>query len=679
MITMPYCVSATLQRHANFQPSFKQAARRRLHTLVKQCAALAILATSLIAAPASVAGSWQNSQSLGGFSSVNVYTPDSNSPIGAANKKSLLIVLHGCVQPISSYQGANLEAAAEAFGMVIAVPDAAHKEGYSCWAYWSDSTSGSPARNKRDYENLIELAQDMTADAGRHLDSDQVYIAGLSSGAAFANTTACLAPDVFAGMGISAGPSIGTTSNGALGPCESANVQARCNNYAGSNADHFATQIASIAQADDDATVSTCYNTQNSDGMAGVYGVSKFNGTNTISEGSKSATETLWQDGRVSMLWFHGGVGHAWSGGTGASGSYVSAAGINYAMYLGQYFTTHNKRVDRNAAPVINDLTLSLDGDAIVVSTHITDAETIVSSATAILTQAISGDSAGNLNLVATGDVFTGSSGALGDALYRVSVTAIDDEGAMSDSLSDTIRVGPEPTAQPPVLSNLSASVSGQCATVSGTVVDENQDLDTIIVSFSSGDVAANISSTDFNAQGCNLAGGDNSATITATDTGGLSNVTTIAFNVDAGQSATLDGHISQGRLNYTNYADCYLEYGTASFTLSESTLNAGTNSCHWQDDDASCVGPEISCSSNTGGGSGDGNPDDGGASSCEDFYAMNYNHKAYYGRAYSTGNALTPDYFAVGSNEAMSGSTYAYSTLRTNDNGTSWHVGACP
>lgn len=75
-----------------------------------------------IFSPSSFAGDWQQNVAIGGFSKVHIYTPDSVSPVGEG--KSLLIVLHGCVQPINNYLTAELETAAEAYGMVIAVPDA---------------------------------------------------------------------------------------------------------------------------------------------------------------------------------------------------------------------------------------------------------------------------------------------------------------------------------------------------------------------------------------------------------------------------------------------------------------------------------------------------------------------------------------------------------------------------
>ena len=628
-----------------------------------------LMTVTLCAAAAGHAGSWQQNVAIGGFNNVHIYTPDSASPIG--NGKALLIVLHGCVQPIDNYLTANLEDAAEEFGMVVAVPDAMNKAGYSCWSYWD----GTRSRTAGDYKNLINLANALSGDSARGIDADQVYIAGLSSGASFANTTACLAPDVFAGMGVSAGPSIGTSSNGALGPCETADVASRCNTYAGSYASYFSTQIASIAQGDADTTVNQCYNTQNSDGMAEVYGVSKLPGSNTLAEGSRTAGETLWEDGRVSMLWFNG-VDHAWSGGQGASGSYISDASINYARYLGQFFLDNNKRVDRNKGPVVSNVQVSNSGDRILVSGNATDAEGSVSG----VKVDFDGDSHSSVSGgVDSNGFFSLTSAALADDLYVVSVVATDNDGAQGETYTTTVRVGPEPPATAPALSNVAAQASGQCVTVTGNVVDENQDLESVVVTFSNGDVPAAVVGTDFSAEQCDLPGGSGSAQVTATDLAGLSSSASVSFTVDAGVTATLDSHISAGRLDYTNYANCYLEYSTDPFRLDEYSVGGGQ--CQWRDNDASCVGPQVTCSS--GGGSSSGGSSSGGSSSggssanCTEQSTYNYYHKTG-GRAYSTGNVLAPDYYANGSDDPMPGSTWGLNTLHSVD-GISWEIGACP
>jgi poly(hydroxyalkanoate) depolymerase family esterase len=548
--------------------------------------------------------------------------------------------------------------------MVIAEPDAMNKAGYCCWSYWQ----GPKSRTSGDYTNLISLANTLTGNSSRGIDPDQVYIAGLSSGAAFANTTACLAPDNFAVIGIIAGPSKGTSSKGALGPCESADVQARCQQYAGSYASHFSSQIASIAQGDQDSTVNLCYNTQNAEGMADLYNVSELPGSTTVSEGAgRTGDETLWQNGRVSKLWFNG-VDHAWSGGQSATGSYISGSSINYAEYLGQYFATNNQRVDRNAGPVLSNIQLSLSGSQIVVSANAQDAEGTVVQISASFAGINGSLDSGTSSVDSVGN-FVITSTALADDLYQVSLLATDNEGKDSALNNSSIRVGPPPAPAAPVLSNILVSVAGQCATINGNVVDTNDDLASVSVAFTNGNVAAIITQTSYSATQCGLPGGTNTATVTASDQAAQTSTDSITFTIDAGQTATLSQHINAGRLNYTNYANCYLEYSTSAFKLFE--VSSGASQCLWQDNDASCTGPVQICSGSGGGSGGSG------GETCVEYSTYNYYHKTA-GRAYSSGSPYAPNYFAQGSDEAMSGSTYGLNTLHSTDN-IIWILGNCP
>ncbi|MDX1539143.1 PHB depolymerase family esterase [Arsukibacterium sp.] len=636
--------------------------------------AAGILFTAAMFAMPAFAGSWQQNVSVGGFNKVHLYSPDSVSAIGQG--RGLLVVLHGCTQSIDAYLNANLTAAAEQFGLVIAVPDAMNKAGFGCWSYWQ----GTKARSAGDYKNLITLANNLVADVNLQIDPNQVYIAGLSSGAAFANTTACLAPDVFAGMGISAGPSIGTSSSGAIGPCETANVASRCAQYAGSYASHFDTQIASIAHGRSDTTVNLCYNEQNANGMADLYNVSQLSGENLISEGSsRTADETLWQDGRVSMLWFNN-VDHAWSGGQGASGSYINGNSINYAVYLGQYFLDNNQRVNRNSAPGLTNINVSQQASVVTVTGNAADID-----GDAITVSASFTDSIGQQQLVSTTPAATGnfslSSPALNDDWYQLSVTATDSGGLVSTPYTEQLLIGPPPPAAAPELSELVVAVDGQCAVVSGRVFDLNRDLASVTVEFASATVTASINDDLFSAQRCQLAGGEQTALITATDQGGLFSAEQLIFTIDAGQNATLDQHISAGRLDYTNYANCYLEYGTASFVLREQVITG--SQCRWQDNDASCFGPAQSCSAagpgddGSDGGDDDNPPPPPPPADCVAFTTNNYSHKVA-GRAYSTGNIYAPAYFANGSNAAMAGSTWGITTLSSADD-SFWQPGGCP
>ncbi len=671
---------------------------------------LFIVIIGLFSSAQVMAGSWQQNVSIGGFNNVHIYTPDSQSPVG--NGKSLLIVLHGCVQPINNYLTAQLETAAEEYGMVVAVPDAMNKAGFSCWSYWT----GSKSRTAGDYKNLIDLANTMSADSQRSIDPNQVYIAGLSSGAAFASTTACVAPDIFAGVASSAGPTIGTSSSGALNTCEvvSPNTfKSRCDSYAGSFQNNFDTQLAVVAHANNDPTVDDCYNQQNANGYAKVYGdLSQLPGSSIVSDSNgKTAEQFLFENNRIAMLWFDQAVGHAWSGGQGASGGYISDQAINFASYLGQHFSENNLRVDRNQAPEFSNVTTSETNSSISVTGNATDSDgqvsnvniQIISTSTGQLQQSV------NTNVSQSNGSFSVTSQPLADDLYRIVLVATDDQNAESDVLSITQRVGPEPADTAPSLSNISATVAGQCATISGTVLDINLDLDNVVVSFSNGDVVATVSNDEYSAEQCNLPGGTNSAQVTATDAQNLSSSDSISFEIDAGVTGDYNLHISQGHITWgVGYSACYLEFGSSQFTMRE--YPSGSNQCQWiADGAASCAGPVQACA---GGGTpptdsdndgvtddvdncpntansdqldndndGIGNvcdptPDGEPSGSCEEFTTFNYYHKTA-GRAYSIG-FFSPDYYAEGSDEPMTGSTWGSTTLSSSDGGVNWNVGSC-
>ena len=653
-----------------------------------------------------LAGSWQQNAAIGGFNSVNIYTPDSQSAIG--HGRALLIVLHGCVQPISNYLTANLEDAAEAHGMVIAVPDAVNKAGFSCWSYWQ----GSISRNSGDYANLIGLANALTSDTSLNIDTDQVYISGLSSGAAFAAQAACVAPDVFAGVAPSAGPTIGTSSGGAIGTCEVVSPSAfrsRCRGYAGSYVSFLDTQIAVVGHGTADTTVDTCYNQQNANGYAAVYGATQIGGTSTVSEGvGHTAQQTLWTDRRVSMLWFDG-LDHSWSGGAGASGSYVAPDSINFATYLGTHFSENNLRVDRNSGPIISGHQAVDSGGYLSVSGTAQDAESSVASVQVDFRDASTGTTVDtqSANVTSQGD-YTATSVALVDGLYEVIAIASDDEGKAGDAVSVTTRVGPEPPPQAPVLSNVSTAIDGQCATVSGNVVDANQDLDVVEVEFATGTVAATVTGTAFSASRCDLPGGTNLATVLAVDAEGLSVTQSVSFEVDAGVTGDYNLHIQQGHITWGNgYSACYLAHGTAPFTMRE--YPQGNGQCRWIDDeDSACAGPLQACASDPGGpgndadgdgiddsmdncpqdanpdqndndGDGLGNvcdptPDGDPTGSCTETTSSNYAHVSA-GRATTSGWYV----FAVGSGDSMGLYNIWVTTTLAETSPGFYELGQCP
>lgn len=285
-----------------------------------------------------VSQKWK-SGSTAGFSNVHLYVPEKVSPIGSG--RSLMIVLHGCIQAASDFLTANLDAVAERYGMVIALPDAEYPTGLGCWDFFETKQ----LRTKGDYNNLLALTNDLLQRQNLSIDKDQVYIAGLSSGGVFTMAMGCLAPDVFAGMAIFAAPSGGVIKRVSPMDVEGDKYSAAdsCLKFAGNYKDSLSTQISAVAHGTDDSIVNEEYTSINADAMAIVYGLSANTAINEKSIGG-GATETLYDGNRVSKLILKD-VAHAWAGGDGASGAFIDDSNLNYGMYIADFFLMNNIRI----------------------------------------------------------------------------------------------------------------------------------------------------------------------------------------------------------------------------------------------------------------------------------------------------------------------------------------------
>ncbi|MBH0054497.1 PHB depolymerase family esterase [Salinibacterium sp. SWN139] len=301
---------------------------------------------------AAVPGTWAT-ETVAGMST-RIYTPSTAAELPAG--RALMISLHGCAQKASDFQAnANWVAAAEDYGMVVALPDAPNGGVvFGCWDYYDSNHSRSnPARHD---DNLLNLATTLTARASLGIDADQVYISGLSSGGGETMVMGCLAPDIFAGMGINAGPTVGTTSGQissvAVSKSQGTNT---CTSFGSANSAAFSTQLTSVIYGSNDSTVSTGYNTLNGQIMAGIYGASSTStfslsglaGNNTAGSG------TLYSDAtgpRVSVIQ-NSNLGHNWPAGAGTGGTYINANSVDYPAYVTGFFFDNNRRVDRTGTP----------------------------------------------------------------------------------------------------------------------------------------------------------------------------------------------------------------------------------------------------------------------------------------------------------------------------------------
>ncbi len=296
------------------------------------------------------AGSWRSETRVGGKLKTHVYVPDSTSMIN--EKRALMVSMHGCGQTHDQFKtGANWPNAAEEYGMVVALP-LASKEGLygALLGCWNFHVGMNAARSKTDAKYLIDMVNALLSDASLNIDPDQVYITGLSSGAGMTNQMACLAPDIFAGAGVNAGPAPG--SNGTdlqfLGISVSKGKD-NCEKLAGSFKNDLYTQVYNNVHGTSDALVNKNHAQRNTDIFVEVY---EAGGTTitACSSGSiaGSGDEDVYCDDqgpRLSRVMVNG-MGHAWPAGPGSfgGGSYINHNKVNYPNYIAKFFTDNNRR-----------------------------------------------------------------------------------------------------------------------------------------------------------------------------------------------------------------------------------------------------------------------------------------------------------------------------------------------
>jgi poly(3-hydroxybutyrate) depolymerase len=293
-----------------------------------------------------------SSETLGG-TTVDVYTPATTSPTG--DGRALMIVLHGCSQAATALRDSgNLESTAESLGVVMAVPTVPNGGVLAgCWDYYG----AIHTRNSGHNGALISIAEGLTANGAMMIDPDQVYLAGFSSGGGQAMITGCLAPDIFSGIAVVAGPGVGTQATqiaqvGTTG-AQAANT---CQSLAGGSAGQLATQLGVTFTDSADVVVANGYNAVNAEMFATVMsdGIGSMMSADidmaTLTGTNPTGTVTVYSDGigpRVAQIESTSGTNHAWPAGDGAGAGglgFVSGTGLDFGYYAAEFFATNNVR-----------------------------------------------------------------------------------------------------------------------------------------------------------------------------------------------------------------------------------------------------------------------------------------------------------------------------------------------
>ncbi|MGJ9419252.1 PHB depolymerase family esterase [Massilia sp. CMS3.1] len=326
-------------------------------------------------------GAWSGNQTwatdtVNGGALTGYYYWPATAP-SLAGKRALVLVLHGCSQSAvgdvidgTSDKGYNWKGVADQYGAVILAPNATgNLYGVHCWD-WAKSTH---SRSTGHSGILLDLINRFVSNPQYAIDPKQVYVTGLSSGGAQTMVMGCLAPDIFAGLGINAGPPPGvtTTQIGMVPSGYTASTAGNnCKNLAGTNVSQFATQVAGVIWGTGDYTVAQGYGPLDAAAMRIAYGGTFTKGAAVSVPTGGSNIPYLDAAGKVRTSEITvTGMGHAWPAGSGGqSTNYVDATKVNYPSFVMDFWFKNNLRVARAAPPSMASCSASVLGSTVTIN-----------------------------------------------------------------------------------------------------------------------------------------------------------------------------------------------------------------------------------------------------------------------------------------------------------------------
>lgn len=428
-----------------------------------RCATALLMSLAAAASHAQVPagpGTWSGNQTWaadtvnGGSLTGYFYWPSTQPTLG--NKRALVLVLHGCQQTAAadvidstSDRGFNWKPVADQYGAVILAPNATgNVYGNHCWDYASTSHNRTGGHDAV----LLNLINRFVSNPQYAIDPNQVYVTGLSSGGGETMALGCMAPDIFAGVGINAGPPPGTTTSQiSFVPSgyTAATAASNCKALAGGNASKFSTQIASVIWGSSDYVVAQAYGPMDAAAMRLVYGGNFVQAAATsVAPGGSNITHAD-SNGKLRTSEITvGGMSHAWPAGAGGqSGHFVDATKVNYPAFVMDFWYKNNLRVNAVAAPVMTACKATVSGNTATITGSATDQAGVISSYKVVL----NGTTPINDAHVGSGNNFS-IAYALANGYYTGTVTATNSATGQTSAACTIPQflVGPAPALEPP-------------------------------------------------------------------------------------------------------------------------------------------------------------------------------------------------------------------------------------
>ncbi|WP_213233450.1 PHB depolymerase family esterase [Caballeronia sp. NK8] len=267
--------------------------------------------------------------SAAGQRNYKLYVPSAyrNEPL------PLIVMLHGCTQDADDFAaGTQMNSLAEQHGCIIVYPVQPQGANPSkCWNWFkpADQTreSGEPSL-------IAGITREVMA--SHNVDSNRVYIAGLSAGGAMAAIMAQSYPDLYAAAGVHSGlpvacahdlPSALAAMRGGKSRAQSHAVKApKC--------------PLIVFHGDADTTVHPANGKDLVRGFSPNGSVAGQASAGPAGARKQTVLHLKSSDGLPAELWTIHGAPHAWSGGS-PRGSYTDPSGPNASAEMVRFFLAH--------------------------------------------------------------------------------------------------------------------------------------------------------------------------------------------------------------------------------------------------------------------------------------------------------------------------------------------------
>lgn len=278
---------------------------------------------SSISGDAFIAGSFRSSA---GQRSYKLYVP----PNADQRSLPLVVMLHGCTQDADDFAaGTAMNDAARAQGFYVLYPiQSGRANSQKCWSWFKHNHQQSGRGEPSILAGMTRSVMETYA-----IDTQRVYVAGLSAGGAMAAILAAAYPDLYAAAGVHSGlaPGIASDLPSALSAMQGRGPQAVVSTGSG---------VPTIVfHGDRDATV----HPDNAQGVAAASaGPTAHVLTNRVPgmNNKRSSTRYTYCNAAGDIVverWEIHGAGHAWAGGT-SQGSYTDRTGPDATAEMLRFF-----------------------------------------------------------------------------------------------------------------------------------------------------------------------------------------------------------------------------------------------------------------------------------------------------------------------------------------------------